>query len=79
LVDFYKILSVEIAWPNESKFGRKYPWKVLYKECSFLSNPFTNMAATRPNQLVREVFMFASKFAEISHLTCMWDNTSDFL
>jgi hypothetical protein len=34
------------ACPNESKFGRKHPWKVLYKECSFSSDPFTNMVAT---------------------------------
>ena len=41
-----KIFSSVTAWPNESKFGRKHPWKVLYKEWSFSSNPLTNMAAT---------------------------------
>jgi hypothetical protein len=39
-----KIFS-EAALPNESKLGRKHPWKILYKDCSFSSNPLTNMAA----------------------------------
>jgi hypothetical protein len=31
---------------NTSKLGRKHPWKVIYKDCSFSSDPSINMAAT---------------------------------
>ena len=43
---FFKIFFSVTAWPNESKFGRNHPWKVLYNDCSFSFNPLTNMAAT---------------------------------
>jgi hypothetical protein len=42
LVDFYNIFS-ETALPNESKLGRKHPWKVIYKDCSFSSEPLVTM------------------------------------
>jgi hypothetical protein len=35
------------TWDDkELTLGRKYLWKVLYKECSFGTDPLTNMAAT---------------------------------
>jgi hypothetical protein len=46
LVDFLISFSYETAFPNGRTFGRKHPWKFLYKDCSFRPDSLTNMTGT---------------------------------
>jgi hypothetical protein len=70
---------------NESKLGRKHPWKVLYEECLYSSDLFTNMAATSNSgfwliDFFKKSFHLAKRFQRrrffrnhpIRNENCLW-------